>query len=153
MIPSNKEIRTKLSQDQIQYVLLNNKTYFKTADEFIKLKKQFSPDSLLEKFSLWMEMVISPLITLTQLIFFNKVPDLFTLLSIQKTVSIWMSWFQWKECQNTIREWIKIIRAIGGPFISCNDAEYHMFVYADGMQRVHDSLLHSRISKERTKRL
>ena len=153
MIPSNKDIRAKLTQDQIQYVLLNNKTYFKTADEFIKLKKQFSPDTLLEKISLWMEMVISPFITLVQLIFFNKVPDLFTILSIQKTVSIWLTWFQWKECQNTIREWIKIIRAIGGPFISCNDAEYHMFVYADGMQRVHDSLLRSSVSKKSTKRL
>jgi hypothetical protein len=153
MIPSNKEIRTKLSQDQIQYVLLNNKTYFKTADEFVKLKKQFSPDTLLEKISLWMDMVVSPLITLIQLVFFNKIPDVFTLLTVQKTVSIWLTWFEWKECQNTIREWIKIIRAIGGPFISCNDAEYHMFVYADGMQRVHDSLLRTSVSKERTKRL
>jgi hypothetical protein len=153
MIPSNKEIRSKLTQPQIQYVLLNDKTYFRTADNFVKLKKRFVPESFLEKISLWMEMIVSPLITLIQITFFKKVPDLFTILSIQKTVSIWLEWFEWKQCQNTIREWIKIVRTIGGPFISSNDAEYHMFVYADGMQRIHDSLLGSRVSKERTKRL
>lgn len=153
MIPTNKEIHSKLTQDQIQYVLLNNKTYFKTADDFVKLKKQFMPETFFEKISLWMEMIVSPLITITQLIFFKKMPDIFTILSIQKTVSIWLEWVRWKQCQNTIREWIKIVRAIGGPFISCNDAEYHMFVYADGMQRIHDSLLRTRVSKERAKRL
>lgn len=153
MIPTNKEIRSKLTQDQIQYVLLNNKTYFKTADDFVRLHKRFSPDSLISKVSLWVDMIVSPLITLVQLVFFKKVPDLFTALTIQKTVSIWLEWVQWRDLQQTIREWIKIVRAIGGPFISCNDAEYHMFVYADGMQRIHDSLLRTRITKERTKRL
>lgn len=100
-----------------------------------------------------MDMFLSPLILFVQIVFFSKIPDLFTLLSIQKTVSIWIEWFQWKQCQRTIREWIKIVRTVGGPFISCNDAEYHMFVYADGMQRIHDSLLSTRVSKERAKRL
>jgi hypothetical protein len=154
MIPTTKEIRSKLTQSQIQYVLLNDKTYFKTADKFVSLKKQFVPETLLATVGLWMDMVVSPLITLFQIVFSKKVPDLFTILSVQKTVSTWLAWFEWKQCQQTIREWIKIIRAIDGPFISCNDAEYHMFVYADGMQRVHDALLgSSRISKERTKRL
>jgi hypothetical protein len=153
MIPTNKEIRSKLTQDQIQYVLLNDKTYFKTADRFVLLQKRFVPESFLGKISLWVDMIISPLLTLSQLIFFRKMPDLFTALSFQKTVSIWIEWFEWRRCQQSIREWIKIIRTIGGPFISCNDAEYHMFVYADGMQRIHDSLLSTRVSKERAKRL
>jgi hypothetical protein len=154
MIPTNKEIRSKLTHEQIQYVLLNNKTYFKTADEFITQHKRFAPEGFVEKISLWIDMLVSPLITLAQLIFFKKLPDVFTVLTIYKTVSIWLDWFRWKEMQKTIREWIKIVRTIGGPFISCNDAEYHMFVYADGMQRIHDSLLGStRISKERAKRL
>jgi hypothetical protein len=153
MIPTNKEIRTKLTQTQIQYVLLNDKTYFKTAEEFIQLHKTFSPEAFLEKAKLWMDMVVSPLLTVLQLIMFGKTPDIFTFLTIQKTFSIWIDWFKWKQTQTTIREWIKIVRTIGGPFISCNDAEYHMYVYADGMQRIHDSLLGARVSKERAKRL
>jgi hypothetical protein len=153
MIPTNKEIRSKLTQDQIQYVLLNNKTYFKIADDFITLHRRFAPESLISKISLWVDMLVSPLINLFQIIFFKKMPDIFTVLTIYKTALIWLDWFRWKEMQQTIREWIKIVRTIGGPFISCNDAEYHMFVYADGMQRIHDSLLGARVSKERAKRL
>jgi hypothetical protein len=33
-----------------------------------------------------------------------------------------------------VREWTNIVRAVGGPFISTNDAKYHIYVYADGMQ-------------------
>jgi len=153
MIPSNKEIRSKLTQDQIQYVLLNDKTYFKIADEFTQLHRRFSTETLFQKMGLWVDMFVSPLITLVQVVVFHKVPDLFTLLSIQKTVSIWGEWLRWMQFKATMREWVKIVRAIGGPFISCNDAEYHMFVYADGMQRIHDALLGARITKERAKRL
>lgn len=153
MIPTNKEIRQKLTQAQIQYVLLNNKTYFKTADDFITLHKRFVPENLIAKVNLWVDMVVSPLISLFQIIFFGKLPDLFTILTIYKTACIWLDWFKWKEMQQTIREWIKIVRTIGGPFISCNDADYHMFVYADGMQRIHDSLLGARVSEEGAKRL
>jgi hypothetical protein len=153
MIPTNKQIRSKLTQSQIQYVLLNDKTYFKTADTFITLHRRFSPDTFFETSILWFDMIVSPLITILQLVVFKKVPDLFTILSLQKLISVWIEWFEWKGIQSTVREWIKIIRAIGGPFISCNDAEYHMFVYADGMQRIHDALLNTRVPKERTKRL
>jgi hypothetical protein len=153
MIPDNKDIHKKLSRPQIEYVLLNNKKYFAKADQFITLHEKFNPENLISKISLWTEMIISPLITLSQMLFFGKMPDIFTVLSLHKTVSIWLSWFEWKELQSAIREWIKIVRSIGGPFIGCNDARYHMYVYADGMQRIHDALLGSRISKERTKRL
>lgn len=153
MIPENKDIRKKLSRNQIEFVLLNDKKYFRTAERFMFLHEQFAPENLIQKVSLWVEMVVSPLITIIQIMFFGKVPDLFTVLSVQKTVDIWLKWFEWKEVQGMIREWIKIVRSIGGPFISCNDAKYHMYVYADGMQRIHDALLGPRISKEGTKRL
>lgn len=153
MIPSNKEIRSKLTQHQIQYVLLNDKTYFKIADEFTQLHTRFSRETFFEKIGLWMDMFVSPIISFVQIVFFHKIPDLFTLLTIQKTVSIWSEWIRWVELKAVIREWVKIVRTIGGPFISCNDAEYHMFVYADGMQRIHDSLLGARVSKKGTKRL
>ena len=155
MIPTLKEIHKKLSRDQIEYILLNNKSYFKTAETFIKFHEQFNPENLIQKLSLWMEMIFSPLISIVQILFFRKMPDIFTILTIHKTISIWLTWFEWTQIQQTIREWMKIIRSIGGPFIGCNDARYHMYVYADGMQRVHDSLLthRVRVSKESTKRL
>lgn len=155
MIPTNKEIHKKLSRQQIEYVLLNNKTYFADADRFINLHEKFTPETIIGKVSLWIDMIVSPLVSIIQFLFFGKKFDIFTVVSIHKTISIWLDWFQWKELQTTIREWIRIIRSIGGPFIGCNDAKYHMYVYADGMQRVHDTLLprHLVVSKEGTKRL
>lgn len=157
MIPTNKNIHKKLSRDQIEYILLNDKKYFKTAENFINLHEKFSPENLLEKVSLWMEMIFSPLISIVQILFFKKLPDIFTALTIYKTANIWVRWFEWRQTQQTIREWMKIVRSIGGPFIGCNDARYHMYVYADGMQRIHDSLLAThkriRVSKESAKSL
>jgi hypothetical protein len=152
MIPPSKDIYKKIPREQVEYILLNDKTYFKTVEKFINLHERFSPESLIEKTSLWIEMIISPLITITKILFFGSTPDIFTVLTIHKTINIWLEWFDWKQLQNSVREWIKIVRSIGGPFIGCNDAKYHMYVYADGMQRIHDSLLGGRrISKERTK--
>ena len=62
------------------------------------------------------------------------------MISLHKTISLWTQWFQFKTLTYEIREWTSIVRSIGGPFISSNDPTYHMFVYADGMQRVWDSL-------------
>ena len=155
MIPTNKEIHKKLLRHQIEYVLLNSKTYFADADKYITLHEKFSPENLIGKVSLFVDMILSPLITISQFLFFGKSFDIFTVLSIHKTLTVWLDWFEWKSLQSTIREWIKIVRSIGGPFIGCNDAKYHMYVYADGMQRIHNSLLRNsfRIPKEGTKRL
>lgn len=155
MIPTNKEIHKKLSRKQIEYILLNDKKYFKDVERFIKLHEEFVPDNLIQNVSLWVEMLISPLITIVQFIFSQKKIDIFVLITINKLVSIWLRWFEWRQLQQTIREWITIVRSIGGPFIGCNDAQYHMYVYADGMQRIHDCLLHDRIrvTKKSAKRL
>lgn len=153
MIPTSKQIHKKLTRQQIEYVLLNDKRYFKIAEDYINLHERFSPETLFEQISLWAEMIISPLMTLCQILFFGKKPDVFTVVGIHKTASIWLKWVEWKEKQATIREWIKIVRSIGGPFIGCNDAKYHMYVYADAMQRIHDSLLlRVCVSKKGTKR-
>jgi hypothetical protein len=75
--------------------------------------------------------------------------DIFLVYSLHKVVSLWKDWFRMKYLQTIIREWRQIVKQVGGPFITCNDAEYHLFVYADAMQRILDSLL---LTKKRTKR-
>jgi hypothetical protein len=55
-----------------------------------------------------------------------------------------------RQLRSEIHMWISLVRSIGGPFIASNDAEYHVFVYADAMQRLHDLLL---VSKESAKGL
>jgi hypothetical protein len=129
---------------------MNSSNYFSIADEYVSLQKIFSRDTLLEKLELWIEMVISPLIMLGMMLWEWKAPDMFQMMSLQKCAQLWKDWLRIRELRFEIHEWIKLIRSIGGPFIATNDAEYHIFVYADAMQRLRDSLL---IAKESAKRL
>lgn len=151
MIPNNEEIFKRLTREQIQYILLNQSNYFKLVEEFTNLQKVFNSDSLHDKIMLWIEMLISPLITIVQSIM-NGSMSMFSILGFQKTILLWKDWFRWKELQDKIRIWISIVKSVGGPYISTNDADYHMFVYADAMVRIQEGLLFVLISKKRTKR-
>lgn len=150
MIPSNQELRKRLNPEICYQLVMNPSNYFSIADEYVSLQKIFSRDTLLEKLELWIEMVISPLIMFGMMIWNWKAPDMFQLMSLQKCIQLWKDWFRMRELRSQIHIWLKVVRSIGGPFISSNDAEYHVFVYADAMQRLRDSLL---VSKERAKRL
>lgn len=150
MIPSNLEMYKRATVTICYEILMRPKNYFSIADEYVSLQKIFSRDTLLGTLELWLEMVISPLIQLIMAIWNQSIPDVFQLMSLQKCVQLWKDWFRMREIRSEIHTWINIVRSVGGPFIASNDAEYHVFVYADGMQRLHDSLL---IAKERAKRI
>lgn len=153
MIPSSEDIRTRLNTPMIRSMVLHHQDYFKIADEYVSLSKTFIRESIFSTVSLWMDMVIMPIVLIVKS-FFAGTFDVFSLFSFQKCASLWRDWFRYKELGKLMREWVKLVRAIGGPFIASNEAEYHVYVYADGMQRISNSLLwHSRISKEGTKRL
>jgi hypothetical protein len=151
MIPSNQNLRKKIGLDVCYQILMHEKNYFKLADEYVSLQKIFSRDTLIGKLELWFDMIISPLLMILKSIWDKQPPSMFSLLSLQKCFQLWKDWFRMRVIRSEIHMWIKVVRSIGGPFISSNDAEYHVFVYADAMQRLHDSLL--LVSKESTKRL
>ena len=152
MIPHNEDIFKRLNSNQIKSILLQPNNYFKLVEEFTNLQKVFSCESLYDKIMLWFEMVISPLITIFQSITSGSLP-IFSFMGLQKTFQLWKDWFRWKEIQSMLREWISIVKSVGGPYISTNDPDYHMFVYADAMVRIHEGLLTSLVSKKRTKSL
>jgi magnesium-transporting ATPase (P-type) len=137
-----------------QYIILNNKPYFSLADEFITLYQLFKQETVFETLNFWIDMVVYPLFTLCSILFFKQQLGLFTVMSIHKTVTKWGQYFRYLELKYMTDEWKTIVKSIGGPFISTNDEMYHMYVYADGMQRLHDDLLGSLLlPKERAKRL
>jgi hypothetical protein len=153
MIPNADAIRERLDTPMIRSMVLNHQDYFKLADEYVSLSKIFIRDTIFSTVSLWMDMVIVPIGLILKSLFAGRF-DVFSIFSFQKCASLWRDWFRYKELGKLLHEWVKLVRAIGGPFIASNDAEYHVFVYADGMQRIFNSLLrHSSISKEGTKRL
>lgn len=142
--------------DLAKYLVLNKKPYFKIADEYVQLNQLFRNETTFEKLNFWIDMVIHPLINILSMIFFNQQLGVFTVLSIHKTVTKWRSYLRYLELKTEINEWREIIHSIGGPFISTNDETYHSYVYADGMQRLHDSLfgrLPITLSKKSSKRV
>jgi hypothetical protein len=149
MIPTNQQLRKQLTPEICYQILMRPKNYFTIADEYVSLQRIFSRDTLLGKLELWVEMIITPLFMLGSAILNMTMPDMFQMMSLQKCVQLWKDWFRMRELRSEIHSWMKVVRSIGGPFIASNDAEYHVFVYADGMQRLHDLI----ITKERTERL
>lgn len=147
MIPTSQKLNNRLDSNIIRDLILQPTNYFQIADEYVSLQKKFVKETFFEKVGLWFDMFISPLITIVQL-FMNGM-DIFLVYSLHKVFSLWKDWFRMKYLQTLIRQWRQIVKQVGGPFITCNDAEYHVFVYADAMQRILDSLL---FSKERAKR-
>jgi len=123
-----------------QYLVLNTKPYFKMADEFVRLNQLFKNETTFEKLNFWIDMVIHPLINIISILLFKQQLGVFTILSIHKTVTKWQSYLKYLELKTEIDEWKAIIHSIGGPFISTNDDTYQSYVYADGIQRLHDSL-------------
>jgi hypothetical protein len=135
-----------------QYIILNNQQYFAVADEFVVLEQLFKKETTFEKLTFWIDMVIYPLMNIVSIVFFNDNIGMFAVLSIHNTVTKWQKYLRYLQLKHDTDKWIAIVRSIGGPFISTNDEKYRMYIYADGMQRMYDSLF-SLLSKKCTKRL
>lgn len=71
--------------------------------------------------------------------------------TIYRMVEDWKQYIRFLEIRKKIHEWKELVRSVGGPFISTNDDLYQPYVYADGMQRLHNNLLG--LTKKRAKSL
>jgi len=118
--------------------LPNEDNYFKLADEFVVLQKIFVPESTLDTISLWMDMIIYPIYTVIN--WFISGFSALSVIGLTKSYQLWIDWFRFKSLGKQVRSWTNIVRSVGGPFISSNEAEFHVFVYADGMERIRESL-------------
>lgn len=152
MIPNSEDLLKRICSTHLEFLLLNGSGYFSLADEYVTLQKIFIRDEIYGAIGLWFDMIISPLLTILHSIWKQTYPSFFTLLSFQKCITLWKQWFRFQDLKKQVHEWMNIIRSIGGPFISSNDPEYHIFVYADGMQRLHHALC-AAVAKKGTKRL
>lgn len=152
MIPDISEIKKRLKPEQTVHFVLYPQNYFEIAEEFIRLQTIFIKETFFEKIKLWFEMIISPIITVCISLYSGQSPSFFTMIGFQKCFQLWQEWFEFRRLASIVREWTNIVRTIGGPFISTNDPKYHIYVYADGMQRIHNSLLKRRsLTKESAK--
>lgn len=137
MIPSQQILKARVTPEILSTVILNRSKYFETAEEFIEMKRVFVKDALFDRVMLWVDMVISPLITLFSALYYGEAPSIFSIMGLYKTVSMWNDWIYFQILKSEVHEWTSIVKSIGGPFIATNDPSYHTYVYADGMQRLH----------------
>jgi hypothetical protein len=136
-----------------QYLILNNCNYFAIAEEFTLLTQLFKMDTGFEKLNFWIDMIIYPIITFISIIIYNEKIGIFSIVSIHKTVSKWQKYLDYLLVKTKINEWKEVIKSTGGPVISTNDDKYIAYVYADGMQRLHNRLFPTFFTKKSSKRL
>jgi len=122
-----------------QYLILNRRDYFAIAEEYVMLNQIFQRETFLEKLSLWVDMLIYPVFLIVSIFLHKQEFSIFTVMTIHKVVSLWTDWIRYLELQYETHEWMNIVRSNDGPFISTNDPKYHMYVYADGMQRLNNA--------------
>ena len=143
MIPSLKKLRKKIKKENIQ---IEKKPYFSLVEEYLKLQKKFHNKTFFEIFLLVMDMILYPLYIFYQVIQKDFSP--FYIMSLSKCYFLWIEYFRFYELKNDINSWITVVKKLDGPWISTNDPEYHLYVYADSMERI----LLSRFTKKLTKR-
>lgn len=133
-------MQKRLSLSQTSQMLLKPNNYFEITEEYVGLQNTFLKDGWIGSISLWIDMIVYPIVSFVSIFVYHQSPTIFSMISLHKTISLWIQWIRFKTLTYEIHEWMNIVRSIGGPFISSNDPTYHIFVYADGMQRVWDSL-------------
>jgi hypothetical protein len=129
MIPEWKQIRKRAKNLEVP-----NEPYFALADEYVELKAKFVCEDILETIYLWFDMLLYPIYIVIRLCMQDfSVTYIFAL---TKTYQLWFDWLRLQEIEAKVDYWKLVVRSIGGPWISSNNPDLHVFVYADGMERI-----------------
>jgi len=129
MIPEWKDLRKKAKK-----VKVLDEAYFALANEYVDLKSEFECDYILETILLWFDMIIYPIYVLIRLSMLDFSPAY--IMCLVKTYKLWIDWFRVQEIERKVDLWKTTVRSLGGPWIVSNSPELHVFVYADGMERI-----------------
>lgn len=122
--------------------MFHTKPYFQNAEEFIKLEKVYGTPS----WFLFIDMWITPLFLIFKIILTRSVPNVLSVLSMYKCIRTWIESYTYKQLRTDFIRWKQIVDSFGGPFVATNDMKYLPYVYADGMQRIHDMIFRCRTS-------
>ena len=134
----------KSSQNLINYLLFNTKNYFQNAEEFIRLEKIHKNPSWLLLIDMW----VTPIIFIFNIIITHSLPNVLSVMSLYKTFRSWFDYFKYVDMRNDCIRWKLIVDSFDGPFIATNDVRYMPYVYADGMQRIHNNIFKRRTSPQ-----
>jgi hypothetical protein len=133
MLPEWKELRKKARKLKVP-----NEPYFALADEYVNLKQKFDCEDTISWLYLWFDMLLYPIYIVIRLCMQDY--SMMSVITLVKTYQLWIDWFRLRELEERVESWKMTVRSLGGPWIASNNPELHTFVYADGMERIHESL-------------
>jgi pyruvate/2-oxoacid:ferredoxin oxidoreductase alpha subunit len=131
MIPSNKIIKRRCKKLKLK---VKKYRYFDLAEEYIFLEKIFVSNDFIDNLSLAIDMVLYPLYVFFQIV--NLEPSPMFIFGMMKSYQMWIDFFRYTELYYEVEDWHNIVKKLGGPWIATNDPTYHLYVYADAMERI-----------------
>lgn len=144
MLPDWKKLQKKSRK-----LAVPQDDFFAISEEFTELSKKFNCDDVVESFYLWFDMLLYPIYIIVRFCMQDFSPMF--IITLIKTYQLWADWFRFKEIEAKVKTWKNTVQSLGGPWISSNNPDLHVFVYADGMERIRYSrVLHPSRKTEKT---
>lgn len=135
MIPELKVIRRRCRKQKLK---IREGSYFQDANELVDLERKFVCENFMDITMIYLDMFIYPLYVLYRLC--NLDFSISYIFGLMKSYDVWFDWLRREELRSETQEWKRIVRSVNGPWISTNNNDYHIFVYADGMERINLAL-------------
>jgi predicted alpha/beta hydrolase len=111
-----------------------SKSPFKTAEDYIQLRKVCAPLTMEATMRRISDMILIPLITLFLLCLGQA--DVFGVVSAASTTyRSWDEWIRYNELRADMQNMYLHAMRVGGPFIVTNDPDYMPYVWADAVVR------------------
>ena len=112
---------------------------FKTAEDYIQLRKVCEPHSMEGKMRRIVDMIVVPTITLLTILLGEN--DWLAILSSSFSIyRAWNEWVRYNELRIEMQNMYLLAMKVGGPFIVTNDTAYMPYVWADAVVRTQNSL-------------
>lgn len=109
---------------------------FPVAERYVQLQSVLEPEGWIASASLWNDMIVQPVWHFLKWIMGWELSLVSVTLTIMRAIDVWRQWCEYQVLRGTARHWVLLTKLAGGPFISCNDPKYHVFVYADAIERL-----------------
>ena len=106
------------------------------ADEYVQLQTVLEPESWINWVLLGNDMVLQPSILYGSWLIGYELSVFAFVGVLVKFVEVWMKWARYQVLRDYAKQWVFLTKLAGGPFISCNDPKYHVFVYAEAIERL-----------------
>jgi hypothetical protein len=110
------------------------KNPFKTAEDYIQLRKVCDPRTMEGKTRRIVDMIVIPMISLFTILM-GEIDWIAILSSTMTIVKAWYEWIQYHELRIEMQNMYLYAMAVGGPFIVTNNTDYMPYVWADAVVR------------------